>query len=140
PVFEQAVAYAIGQNRDPALSDRILDLALSGALGARETLSIVQGQMRQEETRDRTWTWLKENFATYLDIIPRQRRRFSPALADRLCSESARDDLIALFEAQGDLAEGHERSLTQTVERIELCAALESAKGAEVRAFFTQAR
>ena len=140
PVFEQAVAYAIGQNRDPALSDRILDLALSGALGARETLSIVQGQMRQEGTRDRTWTWLKENFATYLDIIPRQRRRFSPALADRLCSESARDDLIALFEAQGDLAEGHERSLTQTVERIELCAALESAKGAEVRAFFQEKR
>ena len=138
PVFEQAVAYAIGQNRDPALSDRILDLALSGALGSRETLSIVQGQMRQEETRDRTWAWVKENFATYLDVIPRQRRRFSPALADRLCSEDARDDLIAMFEAQGDLAEGHERSLTQTIERIELCAALESAKGAEVRAFFKQ--
>lgn len=138
PVFEQAVAYAIGQNRDPALSARILDLALSGALGSRETLSIVQGQMRQEETRDRTWDWLKQNFATYLDVIPRQRRRFSPALADRLCSTAARDDLIALFEAQGDLAEGHERSLTQTIERIELCAALEDGKGAEVRAFFKQ--
>lgn len=138
PVFEQAVAYAIGQNRDPALSARILDLALSGALGSRETLSMVQGQMRQEETRDRTWDWLKQNFATYLDVIPRQRRRFSPALADRLCSTAARDDLIALFEAQGDLAEGHERSLTQTIERIELCAALEDGKGAEVRAFFKQ--
>lgn len=138
PVFEQAVAYAIGQNRDPKLSDRILDLALSGALGSRETLSIVQGQMRQEETRDRTWDWLKRNFATYLDIIPRQRRRFSPALADRLCSTAARDDVIALFEAQGDLAEGHERSLTQTIERIELCAALEDGKGAEARAFFKQ--
>ncbi|MEL7539305.1 MAG: M1 family metallopeptidase [Pseudomonadota bacterium] len=138
PVLEQAVAYAIGQNRNPALSDRILGLALSGDLGARESLSMVQGQMRQEETRDMTWTWLKENFATYLDVIPRQRRRSSPALASSLCSDTARDDLIALFAAQGDLAEGHERSLTQTVERIELCTALERQKGAEVRAFFKQ--
>ncbi|MEM7638364.1 MAG: M1 family metallopeptidase [Pseudomonadota bacterium] len=138
PVFEQAVAYAIGQNRDPSLSPRILDLALSGDLGSRETLSIVQGQMRQEETRDLTWAWLKDNFATYLDVIPRQRRRFSPALAASLCTEQGRDELIALFEAQGDLAEGHERSLTETTERIELCAALESYKGEEVRAFFKQ--
>ncbi|MEM7329281.1 MAG: M1 family aminopeptidase [Pseudomonadota bacterium] len=136
PVFEQAVAYAIGQNRDPALSERILGLALSGDLGSRETLSIVQGQMRQEETRELTWAWLKQNFAAYLDIIPRQRRRFAPALASSLCSHAARDDLMALFEAQGDLAEGHERSLVQTVEQIELCAALERYKGAEVRAFF----
>ncbi|MEM9571237.1 MAG: M1 family metallopeptidase [Pseudomonadota bacterium] len=136
PVFEQAVAYAIGQNRDPALSPRILDLALTGELGSRETLSIVQGQMRQDETRALTWVWLKDNFAAYLDVIPRQRRRFSPALGGSLCSAEARDELIALFEAQGDLAEGHERSLTQTVEEIDLCAALEKYKGLEVRTFF----
>ena len=140
PVFEQAVAYAIGQNRDPGLSGRILDLALSGDMGARETLSIVQGQMRQEETRDLTWAWLKQNFAAYLDVIPRQRRRSSPALAASLCSIEARDELIALFEAQGDLAEGHKRSLTQTVERIEICAALEAQMGASVRSYFTQKR
>ena len=59
PVFEQAVAYAIGENRDPDLSERILGLALAGQLGSRETLSIVQGQMRQEETREQTWSWLE---------------------------------------------------------------------------------
>jgi alanyl aminopeptidase len=140
PVFEQAVAFAIGQNRDPDLSERILGLALLGQLGSRETVSIVQGQMRQEETRAQTWVWLKQNFSTYLDVIPRQRKRQSPALAASLCSIEARDELIALFEAQGDLAEGHERSLTQTVERIEICAALESQMGASVRSYFTQKR
>ena len=136
PVFEQGVAYAIGQNRDPALSERILGLALSGELGSRESLSIVQGQMNQTETRELTWTWVQENFPAYLDVIPRQRKRSSPALAASLCSESGRDELIALFEQYGAIAEGHERSLNQTVERIELCAALEAAKGGEVRAFF----
>ncbi|MCR9078793.1 MAG: M1 family metallopeptidase [Hyphomonadaceae bacterium] len=136
PVFEQAVAFAIGQNRDPALSDRILALALSGSLGTRETLAIVQGQMQQGATRDATWAWLKENFDSYLNIIPRQRKRFTPGLASAMCSLEARDDLVALFETHGAQVPGHERSLTQTVERIELCAALEAAKGAETRAFF----
>ena len=136
PVFEQGVAYAIGQNRDPALVDRILALALSGDLGSRESLTIVQGQMNQSATRDQTWAWVQANFPAYLEVIPRQRKRASPALGASLCSEPERDALVALFDQYGDLAEGHERSLKQTVERIELCAALEAAKGAEVRAFF----
>lgn len=136
PVFEQAVAYAIGQNKDPQLLDRVLELALTGELGSRETRTIVRGQMRQTETRDATWSWVQENFPTYLETIPRQRKRSSPALADAMCSLSARDEVVALFEQYGDLAEGHERALSQTVERIELCAALEAAKGEEVRAFF----
>nr|WP_070959957.1 M1 family metallopeptidase [Hyphomonas sp. Mor2] len=136
PVFEQAVAYAIGQNKDPALSERILEIARSGSLGTRETLAIVQGQMRQPETREDTWIWLKQNFESYLTLIPRQRKRFSPALANAMCSLEARDDLIALFETHGAQVPGHERSLTQTIERIELCAALEAEKGAETRAFF----
>ncbi|MEL6693552.1 MAG: M1 family metallopeptidase [Pseudomonadota bacterium] len=138
PVFEQAVAYAIGQNQDPALLDRILDLAQTGELGSRETRTIVRGQMRQSQTRDATWSWVQENFPAYLEVIPRQRKRSSPALADAMCSLSAREDLIALFEQYGDLAEGHERALTQTIERIELCAALETAKGEEVRTFFRE--
>lgn len=138
PVFEQAVAYAIGQNRDPELSERILELALTGQLGSRETLTIVQGQMSQDETRDQTWSWLKQNFSTYLEIIPRQRKRQSPALAASLCTAEGRDELIELFETQGDLAEGHDRSLAQTVEQIEICAALESQMGASVRNFFKQ--
>jgi len=136
PVFEQAVAYAIGQNQDPALTDRVLALALSGELGTRETLSIVQGQMQQVQTRDETWQWLKQNFTSFLNIIPRQRKRFTPGLASAMCSLEARDELIALFELHGELVPGHERSLSQTVERIELCAALETEKGAETRAFF----
>lgn len=136
PVFEQAVAYAIGQNQDPALSERVLALALSGELGSRETLSIALGQMQQPTTQAQTWEWLTTNFETFLDVIPRQRKRSTPGLAASMCSTAARDQLIALFETHGALAEGHERSLSQTVERIELCAALEEAKGAEVRAFF----
>lgn len=140
PVFEQAVAYAVGQNQDPALSDRILGLALAGELGSRETRTIVRGQMAQTETQAQTWDWLKANFPAYLEIIPRQRKRSSPTLARALCTETAKQELMALFETHGTLAEGYERALSQTTERIDLCAALEAGKGAEVRAFFAPRR
>lgn len=136
PAFGQAAAYAIGQNRDPALSDRILALALTGELGSRETETVIRGQMAQSTTRAKTWAWLNSHFETYLEVIPRQRKRASPALANALCDATGRDQLVALFEESGDLAEGHERALAQTVERIELCVALAAGKGEEVRAFF----
>ena len=136
PVFEQAVAYALGQNRDPGLSARVLALALSGELGSRESYTIVSGQMAQPETRATTWTWLQANFVDYLEVIPRQRKRATPGLASALCSEQGKAELNALFEQHRDLVEGYERALNQTTERIELCAALEAGKGEEVRTFF----
>lgn len=136
PVFEQAAAYAIGQNRDPEATPRILDLAVSGELGSRESRTIVNGQMAQPETQAQTWAWVQENLPAYLEVIPRQRKRSSPSLARHMCSLEARDELVALFERHGSLAEGHERALRETVERIELCAALEAETGAEVRRFF----
>ena len=136
PVFELATAYAIGQNRDPELLDRILEIALSGELGSRESLTIIRGQMAQTETQAETWSWLKTNLPEFLEVIPRQRKRSSPTLAQYMCAPQARDELELLFETYGALAEGYERALTQTTERIDLCSALETAKGAEVRAYF----
>lgn len=136
PVFEQAVAYALGQNIDPELSPRILDLALSGALGSREAFTIVSGQMAQPVTRGDTWAWVQANFEAFVDVIPRQRKRATPGLAASLCSEASIEELKALFEQYSGLVEGYERSLNQTSERIALCAALDAGKGDEVRTFF----
>jgi alanyl aminopeptidase len=137
PVFEQAVAFALGQNIDPDLSPRVLDLALSGELGSREAFTIVSGQMAQPTTSAETWVWLQANFVDYLDVIPRQRKRATPGLASSLCSEASIEELNALFEQHSSLVEGFERSLNQTSERIALCAALEAGKGDEVRTYFS---
>ncbi len=137
PVFEQALAFAIGQNDDPALSAKVLAMALSGELGSRESLTIVAGQMAQPNVRDLTWDWLQENYATYVEVIPRQRRRATPGHANGLCSDAQLGQLQALFDAHGDLAPGFERPLALTRELITNCQALEAEKGAEVRAFFT---
>ncbi|MEO0549260.1 MAG: M1 family metallopeptidase [Pseudomonadota bacterium] len=138
PVLEMAIAYAIGENSDPALTPRILDLALSGDLGSRESLTLVSGQMWQPETQAQTWDWLQANFAEFVEVIPRQRGLSTPALARPLCSDRGLSEMAALFEANADLVPGYELSFEQTKERMQLCIALSESKADEVRAFFTE--
>lgn len=137
PTFEQAVAYAIGQNNDPELLSVILDLAMSGELGTRETYSIISGQMREPETRNATWSWLQANYPDFVKRIPGQRPRSTPRLAEDLCSRQAISELDALFETYGELAPGYERALAEARESIELCIALKDARAEDIRRYFS---
>lgn len=136
PSFEQAAAYAIGQNVDPELTPEILDLALSGGVGTRETYSIVAGQMDRSETQALTWSWLQMNFPEFVRAIPGQRPRSTPRLASELCYSGGARELEGLYQRYGELAPGHERALAEALENISLCIALRQAKGDEVRRYF----
>ena len=138
PTFEAAAAYAIGQNDDPALVGEITRLALSGELGTRENYTIIEGQMDHAETRADTWNWLQINFPEFLEVIPGQRPRSTPRLASQLCTPESKRQLISLFELHGELAPGYERALSETLERMDLCIALQAEKAAEVRAYFSR--
>lgn len=136
PTFEQAVAYAIGQNNDPALLPVIMDLSMSGQLGTRETYSIMSGQMRQSETKQQAWAWLQSNYPEFVLRIPGQRPRSTPRLAGGLCSPEAVGELENLFAEYGELAPGYERALAEARESIGLCVALEAERGDEIRSYF----
>jgi aminopeptidase N len=136
PTFEQAVAYAIGQNNDPALLPVIMELSMSGQLGTRETYSIMSGQIRQSEVKQDAWAWLQANYPEFVQRIPGQRPRSTPRLADDLCSPTAIVELEALFGAYGELAPGYERALAEARESIGLCVALEAERGDEIRSYF----
>lgn len=138
PALEQSIAYAIGQNTDPALTPRILDLALQGTLGPRESLTMVSGQMAQAETKAQTWDWLRANFDVYVEVIPRQRRLAMPGLAANLCEAGRLSEVEALFAEKAELVPGYERSLEQTIEKIQLCVALDEATGESVRAYLIE--
>jgi len=136
PVFGLSVAHALGENIDPEITGEILDLAYSGALGPRESYMVIRGQMRQAETQDMSWSRIQSDFPALLEVLPRQRRRASPALASDLCSSEALEQLQALFSRYGARVEGHERALRQTSERIELCIAGQNALAQPVQTFF----
>ena len=135
--FEKGAALgALSATTDKAIADKLRNLALAedSPLTGRQANSLVGELISSDEHGDDTWAWLKENFAVFVERkVPDVRLGGMPGFA-RGCSVESRDEAKAFFESQADIIPGYERSLAQTVERIELCAALKDAKAKELTA------
>ena len=136
--FEKGVALgALSSAKDKAIADKLRGLALDedSPLTGRQANSLLGGLLRSDEHGDETWEWFKENFAAFVDRkVPDVRLGGMPGFGGRFCSNEGRDEVQKFFKSQVDIIPGYERSLMQTVERIELCAALKEAKGDELTA------
>lgn len=124
PLFENASAMALGRITNPEHIEMIHGLALSNALGPRETYGLISSALAEPALRDQHWRWLVNNFPTIVEKIPLQWRRRMPDVGRFFCTADKRQGLRELFDQHGDLAPGHERSLAQTDEQIQLCLAL----------------
>ena len=136
--FEKGTALgAFSATTDKGIADKLRSLALDedSPLTGRQANSLVGGLIRSDDHGEDTWNWLKENFATFVERkVPDVRLGGMPSFARGFCSLERRDEAKAFFESQADIIPGYERSLAQTVERIELCAALKAAKSEELTA------
>ena len=124
PRFDSASANAIGSSNKPSQLATIHKLALSDEMGSREAFGLILRALAQPATRDDNWQWVQQNFPAVLEKIPGQWRRQTPAFARSFCDQEKLKDVQALFQQHGDLAPGHQRSLAQTEEQIQLCMAL----------------
>jgi alanyl aminopeptidase len=78
---------------------------------------------------------IKDNFAAFVDRkVPDVRLGGMPGFGGRFCSIEGRDEVQSFFKSQADIIPGYERSLLQTLESIELCAALKEAKAEDLAA------
>ena len=136
--FEKGVALsALSATTDKTIADKLRGLALDedSPLSGRQANSLLGGLLRSDEHGDETWTWFKENFAAFVKRkVPDVRLGGMPGFGGRFCSAEGRDEVQSFFKSQADIIPGYERSLLQTVERIELCAALKEAKAEELTA------
>jgi len=136
--FEKGSALgALSATTDKTIADKLRGLALDAdsPLTGRQANSLVGGLIRSDDHGEDTWNWLKENFVTFVERkVPDVRLGGMPGFGGRFCSNEGRDEVKAFFESQADIIPGYERSLAQTVERIELCAALKEAKADELTA------
>jgi len=122
---------------DKAIADKLRSLALDedSPLTGRQANSLIGGLIRSDEHGEDTWNWLKANFATFVERkVPDVRLGGMPGFGGGFCSTDRRDEVKAFFVSQAGIIPGYERSLAQTVERIELCAALKEAKAEELTA------
>jgi alanyl aminopeptidase len=136
--FEKSSALgALTETQDKDIAQKILTLALDkdGPMTGRQSNSIVYGLLRSKKFGDMTWDWLKENFTQYVtDRVPDVRRGGLPSTGRSFCSLDRRDEVRDFMTENAEVIPGYERSLAQTLESIELCAALKEKKGAELKA------
>lgn len=135
--FEKGAATgALGStvNSEIAASLRELTLSDKTAMTGRQALSLISVMMGNEAIANDTGRWLRENFDAFVTArVPDVRKGGIPSLASNFCSLSERDQAKAFFESKADIIPGYERSLAQTLESIELCAALKKEKAAELK-------
>ncbi len=121
PVFEGAVARALGSAIAPEEAAKVRDIISSGVLGSRETYNLALGQMQNDETREEMWAQLNATFPDFLDKIPGQWRRRTPRLGAAFCDVDRIEEIEALMAAHAVSVEGYERALSETIETITLC-------------------
>jgi alanyl aminopeptidase len=136
--FEKGAAIgALGSTTNSAIASSLRDLTLSDttAMTGRQALSLLSVMMGNEALSDETWDWVKANFTEFVPArVPDVRKGGMPGLAGNFCSLEKRDEAERFFKTNAAIIPGYERSLQQTLEAIELCAALKSEKAAELKA------
>ena len=134
--FEKGAALsALASTTDTEIAAKLRELAIAedSPFTGRQSNTLISGLMGSRLHGEATWAWLKENFATFVKRkVPDVRVGRMPGFAQGFCSNERRDEVATFFTSQANVIPGYERSLAQTVESIELCAALKNEKGEEL--------
>ncbi|MEO8055910.1 MAG: M1 family aminopeptidase, partial [Acidobacteriota bacterium] len=126
---------ALGLFRDPSVIPAALKLTLSPEFDARETIGILREEAANRETRPEAWAFLKANFDKIAARLPRESPARFPMLASGFSDAEKRADVEAFFRDKSPKYMGGPRYLAQSLEQIQLRAALKAAQQESVNEF-----
>lgn len=120
-------AQIIAQLREHALNN-------TEVFTGRQAMSLMGGLLGNSVDEDASWEWFKTNFDAFVEARVADVRRGGMPRYGGGCDVSKSAEVEAFFNSKASILPGYERSLAQTLERIDLCAALKTAKSAELAA------
>jgi alanyl aminopeptidase len=126
---------ALGAFGDPSVQRLALNLTLSPDFDARESVVVLREAASDRATREGAWTFLKANFDALAGRLPRDTPAGFPALASGFSDEKHRADVEAFFRDKAANYTGGPRRLAQSLEQIQLKAALRAAQQESVAGF-----
>lgn len=138
--FRSQAASALGNTDDSLVGKQVRGLVLDRRLNVREPLAILFSLSARSSQRHATFEWLKDNLKEVVERIPSRNLAVLPTLASGFCSLHDRDAVETFFRPLVPQLPGSEQTLNETLESIELCAALADAKRQEVMQYFLQER
>ena len=123
----------LGATTAPALVASVLQRSLDGALDG-DALYDVLGQMLRGAGRDAAWNFFTQNADAILDRLSEPRAAAAPRLGAAFCTARSRDLFRTQFQPRVDAAPVMSQALAETLEGIDLCAALAEELGPAVAA------
>jgi alanyl aminopeptidase len=139
--FRTQAATALAATDDPAVGDRVRSLLLDERLRGREPTLIGFGLAARPSQRRATFDWFKANHEAFIARTSASfGQRWLPRFGAGFCSVPERNEVEAFFAPLVGRLPGADRTLAESLEGIELCAALAGAKRAEVGEYFAARR
>ncbi len=122
PVLQHQELDSLGDFTDPALIDRTLEYATSGAVRNQDSGGLIGQTLQQPGTREAAWTWIQANWPrVQAQLTPFSGQRIVGA-ANSFCSAARHDEVSAFFTAHP--VPSAERTLSKTLDSINDCATL----------------
>ncbi len=137
--FRQVAFGALASAPDPAIARKMQALILDDRLRDNEAIQVAYTLASTEAHREAMWRWIQDHLDAFVERVPTWRQGAVVRIGSGFCDRARAQALKAFFADKVAHLEGGPRELAQTVERIELCAALKQAKGPELARHFMQA-
>ncbi|MDQ6647702.1 MAG: M1 family metallopeptidase [Pseudomonadota bacterium] len=127
--LRNAILEGLSNVNDPALAERVRDLALDKNVKVGEMAMLLHGGRDTVAKRDALWNWFTAHYAPILKRTGSfSGGRLPSVAAGGSCTADEGDRLQAFFKGKSQDAAGIERGLAQTSESIQLCSALKKAQ------------
>lgn len=130
--FRAEAAAALAYTDDAALGERVRGLLLDRRLRAREPTTLLFALAERASQRRATFEWFKDHREAFTAGFGPFGLRSLPRLAGGFCSTAEAAEVEAYFGPLVQTWPGAARTLAETIEGIELCAALRDAGLGEI--------
>lgn len=133
----QSYLAALAKVQDDKQAAKVRALLKTKEIRGNEIEQVLYTRTGNEATQESGWTWMKQDIASLMPRFADDRRSRLPSVGSGYCSADAKADVAGFFTpARLQTMRGAARTLAQTLETIELCAALKTRQGPNLTAYF----
>jgi cytosol alanyl aminopeptidase len=126
---------ALGSFRNPAIMEKAFQIALDPAFDARESMPALWMATNFPETREQAYVFLKKNFDTLAERLPREYPGEFAWFGASLCDESRLGEVQAYFKDRSPKYVTGAHTLAQALEALRMCGVRRKAQTPHVEAF-----
>ncbi|MFT6249762.1 MAG: alanyl aminopeptidase [Cognaticolwellia sp.] len=124
----QRILIAVARSTDPEISALVIDMLTSLSLRVNERLTLLITHMESKDNQLAIYEWLKSNFSVISMVVPEKYLNRVTMVSAGFCSKEMKQDVENFFKPKINEIPGLERSLSTTLEKIEMCIALKDSQ------------